>query len=188
MAYASNCVSAFSFIAMGLCFNDGTGDGAWWQAAITAGCFVAGQTLASAAFKYGDVSVATPVLGLKLILVALFAVILLGDTGSPEIWTGAILATIGAMLVGKTDGRRRGNVWLTMLLSLGGATGYASFDVCLQKWAPLWGVQHFLLWTFIWVALLSQTFLPLIRKPTKGLMPDWTISGLSIEFAVSFPN
>ena len=43
----------------------------WWQAALVAASFVLGQVLTYLAYKHGDVSVATPIFGVKVIMVAL---------------------------------------------------------------------------------------------------------------------
>ncbi|HAM24525.1 MAG TPA: hypothetical protein DCM51_03055 [Actinobacteria bacterium] len=42
----------------------------WWQAALVALSFVAGQVFTYFAYQFGDVSVATPVFGVKVIIVA----------------------------------------------------------------------------------------------------------------------
>ena len=52
----------------------------WWQAALVALSFVAGQVFTYFAYQHGDVSVATPVFGVKVIIVA---VILSGLAGEP---------------------------------------------------------------------------------------------------------
>lgn len=174
IAQVSNTLSSLIFIAIGLALNDATGGGVWWQALVTGAGFVGGQTLAFAAFKYGDVSVATPVLGLKILLVALLTMLMIGDRGSLGLWLGAVLATLGIAALSKTDKTMQpSNVWLTLLLSFLGAAGYASFDVCLQKWAPQWGVQNFLLWSFIWVAILSQGFFFMRKKNAPPLAHGW---------------
>lgn len=174
IAQVSNTFSAFIFIVIGLLFNDGTGGGVWWQAAITGVGFVGGQTLAFAAFKYGDVTVATPVLGLKILLVAFLTMLMIGEKGSLGLWLGAVLATLGITALSKTDKTiKHSKVGMTLLLSFLGAAGYAGFDVCLQKWAPAWGVQNFLLWSFIWVLVLSQGFFFLGRKNRAPLGRGW---------------
>jgi len=169
IALSSNVLSAIVFMILSFVLSDGTGLGQWWQAALTGACFVVGQTLAFAAFKYGDVSVATPVLGLKIMLVALFTLLMLGDDGSPQLWFGAVLASLGIMALSRKDGRLGNRMGLTLCLSFLGACGYAGFDVCLQKWARMWGVQDFLGATFLWVFILSLGFIPLVKWPKEGL-------------------
>ena len=51
----------------------------WWQPVVAGALFFAGQVFTLLALTTGDVSVATPVLGLKIVLVALLSVVLIGD-------------------------------------------------------------------------------------------------------------
>jgi len=51
---------------------------AWTEPAIAAALFLTGQVLSLVALKRGDVSVATPVLGIKVVLVAFFVTLVLG--------------------------------------------------------------------------------------------------------------
>src|SRR6185503_14148429 len=65
------------------------GPALWFQPAVTAGLFLIGQVLALVALQRGDVSVATPVMGLKVVLVAFFVTWILGDRVPLAIWAGA---------------------------------------------------------------------------------------------------
>lgn len=196
IALANNCFSAICFVLIGFALNDSTGQGVWWQATLTGGSFVAGQTLAFAAFKFGDVSIATPVLGLKIILVAVFTILMLGDYGSIGIWLGAVLATLGIFFLSKNDQGAAKQFWITVLLSFLGAAGYALFDVTLQKWAPLWGVQNYLMWSFIWVAILTQFFWLFTKRVEGGLGRGWkylklgvlaiTVQSMIISLVISY--
>jgi drug/metabolite transporter (DMT)-like permease len=55
---------------------DGPG---WWQPAVVALMFLVGQMFTVLALRSGDVSVTTPVLGLKVVLVAVFITVLLRE-------------------------------------------------------------------------------------------------------------
>ena len=87
----------------------------------------------------GDVSVATPVLGVKILLVALLTAVLIGDPIGARLWTAAALSTVAIALlnVGGTHPHKR--VGTTIVLAALGATAYACFDVLVQKWSPAWG-------------------------------------------------
>src|SRR5262245_58451852 len=58
-----------------------------WQPAIVALLFAVGSILNFISLDRGDVSLATPVLGIKIVLVALFTTLLVGETVSPRLWT-----------------------------------------------------------------------------------------------------
>ena len=51
----------------------------WWQPPAAAVLFFSGQVFTLLALNIGDISVATPVLGVKILLVALLSVVLTGD-------------------------------------------------------------------------------------------------------------
>src|SRR5688572_11813792 len=65
----------------------------WSQPAIVAGLWVAGQMFAFIALQRGDVSVATPVMGIKVVLVAFFVTGLLGGRVPASIWIAAALSS-----------------------------------------------------------------------------------------------
>jgi drug/metabolite transporter (DMT)-like permease len=64
----------------------------WWQPVIVALCYVAGQVLTFLSFDYGDVSVATPVLGIKILLVAILVALWGGEALRWQLWVAAVLA------------------------------------------------------------------------------------------------
>lgn len=71
----------------------------WWQAALVGLSFVLGQMFTYIAFRYGDVSVATPVFGVKVIIVAVMLACLADEQIPPRVWLGAMLATIGVGVI-----------------------------------------------------------------------------------------
>jgi drug/metabolite transporter (DMT)-like permease len=141
----------------------------WWQPPVAGSLFFAGQVFSLLALNKGDVSVATPVLGVKILLVALLSVVLTGDTISARLWTAAALSTAAIALLnfqrsrgptptrsrsaaarlaraaGATDpGHPQARVGTTILLAALGAASYACFDVLVQKWSPAWGTGRIL--------------------------------------------
>ena len=101
----------------------------WWQPAVAGILFFAGQVFSLLALSTGDVSVATPVLGVKILLVALLTALLIGDPIGARLWTAAALssAAIALLNIGGAHPHRR--VGTTIVLAALGATAYACFDV-----------------------------------------------------------
>ena len=62
----------------------------WWQPSVAALLFFAGQILSFLAIECGDVSVATPVFGVKVVIVAVFVTLVLHETVSVALWLAAI--------------------------------------------------------------------------------------------------
>ena len=116
----------------------------WWQPVVAGALFFAGQVFTLLAITTGDVSVATPVLGLKIVLVALLSVVLIGDPIGARLWTAAALSSVAIALLNLSPGHSHRRVGRTILLAALGAAAYASFDVLVQKFSPVWGTGRFL--------------------------------------------
>ena len=116
----------------------------WWQPAIAGVLFFAGQIFTLLALSKGDVSVATPVLGVKILLVALLSTVLIGDPIGARLWTAAALSTARhrAAEYQSRASRTRASAPRSLLAALG-AAAYACFDVLVQKWSPAWGTGRF---------------------------------------------
>lgn len=153
----------------------------WWQPLVTGACFVTGQWLTFIALERGDVSVATPVLGLKIIFVALLVTFLVGEALRWQLWIAALLATGGiALLNWGGGGRPHHDVGRTIAAASAAAAVYAVFDVLVQTWAPRWGLGRFLPLTMGCAGLLSFAFVPRFRAPLasipRGGWP-WLVGG-----------
>ncbi|MEN9547345.1 MAG: hypothetical protein RLZZ356_2077 [Verrucomicrobiota bacterium] len=140
---------------------------------LTASTFVAGHLFNVAALRVGDVSVATPLLGVKVVFVALIARFAFGWPLSNAQWVAATLTSAGVLITGWTDfkpGRQTG--WTT-LLALGCAAAFAVTDVLIQTWAGAFGILNFLSLLFAALAIESILVLPLLgfnaRPETRHL-------------------
>ena len=145
---------------------------AWGDAAIIGLLFVLGQLFTYLAFQFGDVSVATPIFGVKVLMVATLTALLARTNVPAVIWIAGAMASAGIILVqwsGKAGqsaehSRRRG---LTILLALSAAFSLSLFDVCLQKWAMKWNSYAFLPVMFGTAGILSLVFLPVVTSPKR---------------------
>ncbi len=147
----------------------------WGQAVVIGSLFVLGQLFTYLAFQYGDVSVATPIFGVKVLIVAVLGAVLAGDVVPVRVWLAAVLATVGVILVQSagrsagghgrlTETDRRGR---TILMAVAAATSLSLFDVFLQKWGPGWNSREFLPVAFGCTALLSCGLLPWVDRPGR---------------------
>jgi len=175
-----------------------------WQPALIAVLFICGQVFTFSAIRYGDVSLATPIVGIKVVLVAFLLTFLFQHQLNSSVWFAAAMATLGIGLVqwsprqkGEDQERSedRSGILLTVLLSILAAAAFALFDVVVQAWSPAWGPGRILPIVFWMVSLLSFGFLPffqteLFRKPEikKLLLPGTMLIGtqaLCIVFTLS---
>lgn len=141
---ACNFITAAFFAPLVLLGGTLPGAGLWWQPAIVALLFVLGQMLTVFALRVGDVSIATPVMGLKIILVALFIAALLREPLTSGLWLAAALSSAGIALLHFGGPSAESHVGATILLAGLAAASYALFDVLVQKWSPVWGAGRFL--------------------------------------------
>jgi len=179
-----------ALVAMPLWLLGGTIPAArlWWQPAVGGALFFAGQIFTLLALSTGDVSVATPVLGVKILLVALLSAVLIGDPIGARLWTAAALSSAAIVMLNFSRPRTHTRVSTTIVLAALGAAAYACFDVLVQKWSPVWGS-----WVVpIAMACAAAYSLPLRRFDARKTIPSeeilpactpWVIGGAAC-FAV----
>jgi len=141
----------------------------YWRPAITALLFFGGQAFTFLALSRGDVSVTTPVMGTKVILVALFSSLLRVGVVPLRWWIAAALSTLAIALLHFGEGARRRNVGETVFLAFCSATSFSLGDVLLQKWLPIWGMNNYLPPMFLIVGLLSFAYVPFFSAPLRAL-------------------
>jgi drug/metabolite transporter (DMT)-like permease len=122
--------------------------------------FFVGQILTFRAIARGDVSVATPLLGAKVMLVALFTLVLFGKQLPLTWWIGSLLASSGIALISYMPGASVRHLRETLLCSLGAAGIYAITDVLVQKWVPLVGYGIFAAVMFGSMGIFSLVYVP----------------------------
>ena len=138
-----------------------------WQPFVVGLLFLSGQVFGFLSLHYGDVSVATPVMGLKIVLVALGSALLLPDPIPLKWWIAAFLSTLAIVLLSRGESRPRHAVGRTVLSAALAASSFALFDVLVQKWSPAWGVGRFLPLVCGVLALLSFGFIPFFKAPLR---------------------
>jgi drug/metabolite transporter (DMT)-like permease len=157
-----------------------------WQPLIVSVLFIVGQVTAFIAVTRGEVSVATPVLGVKVVLVALFSAVLTAKPLPADIWMASVIATSGIVLLNISDRKSaKGGVLLSAGFAFASAAAFGRFDVCVQMWAPLWGTGIFLPLVFLGSAILSMGMLPLFEAPLRTIPGParWWIGGGSVFIA-----
>jgi drug/metabolite transporter (DMT)-like permease len=140
------------------------------EPAIVAGLFVAGQLFTFLALDKGDVSLATPVLGVKVVMVAVFTAVVLREAQDWRLWTAAVCSCLGIVFLNRrSEQTRQGHVGRTIMFSMQAAMAYALFDVLVMKWSGDWGIGRFLPIMALFAGLLSCGFILLFRQPLKAI-------------------
>lgn len=127
----------------------------WWQPPAGATLFFAGQVFSLLALNTGDVSVATPVMGLKIPLVALLTTVVIGNPIGARLWTAAGLSSAAIALLNIDRGHPHARVGRTIILAALGAASFACFDVLIQKWSSAWGTGRILPIVMVTAAVYS---------------------------------
>jgi drug/metabolite transporter (DMT)-like permease len=137
----------------------------WYQPAIMGLLSFLGQGCALKSVSSGDLTIATPALGSKVLLVALLTETLLHQKVPLAWWiaAGCSFAAVIFLQTGAPSARRR--TLTTLAYSLAAASFFALGDVLIQKWTPRWGAFHFLPAMALASAVYSLGLLPFMRKP-----------------------
>lgn len=156
------------------CFAESVDWGMVWMPLAAGGLFFLGQIFTFQALRHGDVSVATPLLGMKVLFVAVASAAVFGESLALKWWVGAAASSFGVILV-------TGASWRTLAprllradaaMSLAAAATFALTDTCVRHWAPRFGVAGFIPLMFGAVGVLAI----LVFAPTGG-REVWRIPG-----------
>lgn len=183
--FFANEFSAVAFMA--LWFFGGPGQ-PWtliWQPCVIAVLFMLGLMFTFLAVERGDVSVATPVFGVKVVLVALLLSVLGKQQLPIMVWYAATLASLGIALIQWTGRHHPRRIVFTVIFAVSAATTFATFDVLVQDWSPAWGAGVFLPLVYAIVGLLSLAMTPWVewsklrqRSIRRTLIPGATLFAL----------
>lgn len=176
VTFVANLWAALVFSTLLLMGGPGQPLSQLWQPAIIGVLYILGQVFTFVALSRGDVSVATPVFSVKVLLVAVLVTVVAHEQLPAGVWAAAALATVGIALVQRSSSAsQHSRVAFTVAFALLAATTFSFFDVLVQRWAPAWGAGRFLPVAFAIAAVLSLGFLPWIDKPSliarKAILP-----------------
>lgn len=163
--FVSNTLSAILFLPALALGGSGQPWTAWWQPAVVGLLLMSGQLLGFFALAKGDVTIATPVLGLKTVVVALCTPVLLGQRVPPKLWLAAGFSTAAIVLLNFTRQGRHQRWLVSVLGGFGAAASFALFDVLIQKWSPAWGAGRLVPLVMGLGAVFSLAFIPLFHEP-----------------------
>jgi drug/metabolite transporter (DMT)-like permease len=152
--------------------------------------FFAGQAAAYRSFT-GDLSVALPAQGSKVLWIALFTWIFLGQSPGWKIWAAAILALLAFYFLrerppGKAESRK---LFATLWTATLAAVLLAALDTGIQAWSPSWNLWVFGFWTFLFQGVFSMALwlFPAGRKMFAYSPGTWkaALGGAAIMAAIS---
>lgn len=183
ITFLANWVMGLLTLPLWLAGGHGCPPGDWWQPLLSGLTFVGGQLCTYLAINRGDVSMATPVLGTKVLMVALFSGLLAVQAVPLRWWGAAALSMAGIVLLSVGASGRRGHGALTVAAAGMAATLFALTDVLVQKWTPAWGAGRYLPVMFLMVAVYSFAFVPFFSAPLRAMPRDswrWVLLGAAL--------
>jgi drug/metabolite transporter (DMT)-like permease len=142
--------------------------------------FFIGQIFTFLALSRGDVSVATPVLGTKVIFVAIFGIAWAGEKLGPVMWLAAFLTAVATMLLGGRGASQTQHFGRSLFYGFSAAASFAMTDVLQQRWVQHWGFGPFAGTMFLTIAVLSIGLIPFFRAPLRDLAKSswhWALAG-----------
>jgi drug/metabolite transporter (DMT)-like permease len=178
-----------SNLALGTCFLPlllwaekppaGLGWEIWLTPVLCSGLFFLGQIGTFRALAGGDVSVATPILGTKVVMTAMIGAIFLPEGVPARLWLGAFLGTAGIALVGLQPGARTGKALRAIGWGLFAAAVFSLTDVLVARTARELGFCLFGPLMMLGMAVLSVSVMPPWQWPqvVEGLGVRWMVAG-----------
>ncbi len=122
--------------------------------------------------KVGDISLQTPVMGAKVIIVAVLSLLMGVGRVTPAIWLGSCLTVLAIYILSKPDKLNLGykrSILITIALSLLTSLAFAIADLIMAKYAPPFGEMPFLVWVIAFTALFSGVLIPYFEGPLRSL-------------------
>lgn len=134
---------------------------------LTSVCYFLGQLFTLIAIQSGDVSVQTPLMGLKLIFVAAFSSLLRPDEVPPLLWAGAAVCSVGIFLIGGGNVAAFRRSSRTVVLTLLACLFFGATDTLSSYRSASFGRIPFILTTVSSVSILSLGLIPFFRTPLR---------------------
>lgn len=135
----------------------------WWRILVTSLIYFLGQVIVFAGLHYGEVSVLTPVMGVKVLVVAVMAVLFKNETLPAQWWSAALIAVVAAALLGSGAVGDRRRLVAGVLGGLGAAVAFSGVDVLFQSWGGAIGVWRFTALVMLAMCVWSLALLPRIE-------------------------
>ena len=154
----------------------------WLGPPVCSVLFFLGQVGTFRALAGGDVSVATPVLGSKVVLTAVGSALLLPGAVPGRFWLGAALCSAGVALLGLGGGGKSKGAGRAVGWGLAAAASFSLTDVIVAKAAPHIGLALFGPLMMGGVAMLSVLVLPVWvwGGLATGVGRGWLVWGVGL--------
>lgn len=155
----------------------------WWTPFVAGFARVCGGGCLLTALRIGDVSIQTPMGGLKVVFVAAFAALMGAEALTYAHWGAAVLTLLAIYLLGRSGGsglHDKKRIARAMVLSAFAALFFALNDVLAARAATTVGVRTYMSYNFFASAAGTLAFIPFfhgrLRDLPKACWP-WVLGG-----------
>lgn len=153
-----------------------------WKPIITGFVSFLGTISTIVAIQRGDITIQTPMMGIKIIFVAFISMVMGVDDISFWWWMAAVLACISIFILGWSGINNPRSLVFTVCFALIASLFYAIEDVMIQKWAPHYGPYWYIFILMVSQMIFSFSLIPLFyRYHYKSIMTSswiWLIIGM----------
>ncbi len=131
--------------------------------------FFGGQLLTCLAIHKGDVSVFTPLMGIKTVFVGILAIWVVGEQSSMAIWVAVFLSAVAIFLLRGKGHAERERLLPSIVFGVGSAFCFAVYDTLMQRFGGDMGFERMVSATFSFNALWSLALIPLFKAPVSRI-------------------
>lgn len=162
--FVSNIVLALCFAPLVVFLREAPDWSYWYWPVLTGCCYFLGQLFTLIAIRSGDVSVQTPLMGLKLLFVAAFSWFIRPDEVPPLLWLAAAVCTVGIFLIGGGNVAAFRKSARTVALTLIACLFFGATDTLSSYCNTGFGRIPFVLATVSFVVVISFALIPFFSK------------------------
>ena len=142
----------------------------WWHPALVTCAFFLGTWLTFLSIRLGDVSLVTPLMGTKVVFVALGMVVMAGVVPPLVLWIAAGLTAVGIFLMGAGDfGKQAAGHAMAVGTALLSAAVFGICDVLVRMWSAEFGALTFLALSSMGVGFVSTVIWLIQGRPSLKL-------------------
>ncbi|MFT5126059.1 MAG: drug/metabolite transporter (DMT)-like permease [Kiritimatiellia bacterium] len=168
-SFISNLIMSTVFLPL-ICWSPGVPDWSQVHWPILAGmAFFTGQVFTILAVRVGDVSVQTPLMGLKVIFVAGFSFILDPNPIPPAVFVAALLAALAVFLISRSRETHFSHMRRAVIYSILACVAFGLTDSVVGSQSRSFGRLPMLLGMMGVVSVLSLGMLPIFRLPLRAM-------------------
>lgn len=138
-----------------------------WKPLIVSLCLFIGEIFVIIAIRSAAVSVQSPVMGSKVVMVAALSIFIGVGTVTFHLWVAASLAAMAVFILGLSGFRKERGLFKGIACALAAAACFAMEDVLIQKWSHDYGPYSFLAIASIGIAFWAVFLLPFMKDDFK---------------------